>query len=333
MIYLPASHPLYLTLQELLATTAGAGENKDGLTLERLPAARPVFRLTWPDGRGAVVGKFYSSYPPATPQDFSLAQEYMIYRQASAWGLTDFPPSIPACLGHQPRLRLGLLLKDVPAPDLDFWLVKAATADKLDHLLPQLDKLACLLAFLHSRLPAGPPVSAAEALRYMLKLVRQLNQRGLLSSADRATLMAEAFAWERLFPLWPDHEVLIHGDATPTNFLFPDCRAVAVDLERLRLADRLWDLSWVAGELKHAWGWRSQNFAASEPAISHFFHAYLLAQGAVANLAPRLFAFNPFYMAMAELRIARNTYLSWEYRRELIAEAIRCLSSGRKQNL
>jgi aminoglycoside phosphotransferase (APT) family kinase protein len=125
--------------------------------------------------------------------------------------------------------------------------------------------------------------------------------------------------------------VLIHGDATPTNFLFPNGRAVALDLERLRVGDRLWDLSWVAGELKHAWGWRTTDFSGSEAAIRHFFRMYLTAAGLDPALTRRLFSLNPFYMALAELRIARNLYLTRDYRRELVAEARRCLAHGRKR--
>jgi hypothetical protein len=35
-------------------------------------------------------------------------------------------------------------------------------------------------------------------------------------------------------------------------------------------------------------------------------------------------------MALAELRIARNAYLSWDHRRWLVAEARSCLSYGRR---
>ena len=48
------------------------------------------------------------------------------------------------------------------------------------------------------------------------------------------------------------------------------------------------------------------------------------------GLAERLYRLNPFYMALAELRIARNAYLSWDYRRWLVAEARRCLAWGRR---
>ena len=105
---------------------------------------------------------------------------------------------------------------------------------------------------------------------------------------------------------------------------------VAVDLERLRAGDRLFDLSWVVGELRHAWGWRGRDFFESEAAIQTFFQAYLEALPAAAGLTQRIFALNPLYMALAELRIARNSYLAWEYRRSLVAEARRCLSFGRR---
>src|SRR3989339_401384 len=81
-----------------------------------------------------------------------------------------------------------------------------------------------------------------------------------------------------------------------------------------------WDRSWVAGELKHAWGWRTADFSGSEAAIGHFFRMYRAAAGLDPALTRRLFSLNPFYMALAELRIARNLYLSRDYRRELVAE-------------
>jgi aminoglycoside phosphotransferase (APT) family kinase protein len=143
-------------------------------------------------------------------------------------------------------------------------------------------------------------------------------------------LEQEGLAWGSLLEHFPDRQVLIHGDATPTNFLFPDGGAVALDLERLRAGDRLWDLSWVAGELKHAWGWRAGDFLGAEGPIRHFFQAYLEALGADSALTRRLLGLNPFYMALAELRIARNAYLSWDYRRALLDEALRCLTSGRR---
>ena len=115
--------------------------------------------------------------------------------------------------------------------------------------------------------------------------------------------------------------MLVHGDATPTNFLFPDGRAVALDLEKLRVGDRLWDLSWVAGELKHAWGWRTSKLGRGRSSHRTFLPGVSGGHAGDPALARRLYSLNPFYMALAELRIARNLYLTMDYRRELVAEA------------
>ena len=58
---------------------------------------------------------------------------------------------------------------------------------------------------------------------------------------------------------------------------------------------------------------------------------YLDATGLDSALTHRLFQLNPFYMALAELRIARNLYLTPNYCRELVAEARRCLAHGRRR--
>src|SRR6266700_2818012 len=47
--------------------------------------------------------------------------------------------------------------------------------------------------------------------------------------------------------------VWLHGDATPANFLFGcDMDVAAIDLERMRRGDRMFDVGRVAGELQHA---------------------------------------------------------------------------------
>jgi Ser/Thr protein kinase RdoA (MazF antagonist) len=280
-----------------------------------------------------VVGKFFGAYPPASSSDRGLLREYDNYRWAARLGLSAGGPGpgpLPRLLGRRPEVRLGLLLEDIPGPDLDRLLLRAALHGEADLLNQPLEKLAALLARFHTRPLPGGPVSPGPALRYLAKVTGQLEAQGLVNAGDRQALAAEGRLWELRLGRFADGQVLVHGDATPTNFLFPDGRCVAVDLERLRLDDRLWDLSYLAGELKHAWGWRTGHPEASEAAIRHFFTAYLAALPAAPGLADRLFALNPFYMALAELRIARNDYLSRDYRLALIAEARRCLTYGRR---
>ena len=326
---LPADHQLTRALAGLLPPDAlwpSSGE----FLLEALPSSRPVFRFTPPSGKSPVVGKFLFTYPPSSSPDRSLVREYQNYLGAPALGLGDGSRATPRLLGRCPEMGLGLLLEAIPGPDLDHLLLRACRHGEQDPLYRGLEKLAGLLTFFHTRPLAEDPVSPYPALKYLDKLRSQLQGRGLLSSEDEESLKEERLAWEARLPKFFDRRVLVHGDATPTNFLFPDGRVVALDLERLGSGDRLWDLSWVAGELKHAWGWRTGDPGLAEPCIRHFFSAYLWALSADSGLEERIHRLNPFYMALAELRIARNDYLSWDYRRGLIAEARRCLYYGRR---
>jgi Ser/Thr protein kinase RdoA (MazF antagonist) len=302
MNLLTAANPLARTLRQWLGLARlSAGE----VYVEPLPASRQVLRFTFPEADYAVVGKFFSAYPPQVSSDLSLAREYDHYRELPALGLANGRRLVPRLLGRWPEHSLAPLYRG-------------------------LGKLAHLLAFFHSRPVPVSPVSPDPALAYMDKLMAQLQEAGLLTAEDRQALAQERADWGARCRDFPDRQVLVHGDATPSNFLFPDGRAVALDLERLRIDDRLWDLSWVAGELKHAWGWRTGNWGGSEEAIRHFFRAYLAALPSDGPLIHRLYRLNPFYMALAELRIARNLYLTRDYRRGLVAEARRCLAHGRR---
>jgi hypothetical protein len=316
-------------LRRLLQNFHGIAAD-DEVAGQPLKATRPVYRFTFGDGIPAMVGKFFFSFPPVMPPDRGLVKEYQAYLQAPGFGMTGACSRIPRLLGCRPHMLLGLLLEDIPGPDLDFFLMEAASPAGQQALCDKLEKLAELLAFFHLRPQPPECVSPDAALRYFHKLMKQLAAGGVLTEEEERCFQAERAAWEKILPAFPDRRVLIHGDATPTNFLFPDGRAVGLDLERLRVADRLFDLSWLAGEIKHAWGWRFHNFAGSEPAIGHFLQAYCGAINADAGLIDRILRLNPFYMALAELRIARNDYLSWEYRRALIQEAVCCLTHGRR---
>lgn len=328
---LSTSDSLARALGKLVGPKAGSHAPAGEVQVEKLRASRKVLRFTFPEGDYAVVGKFFSAYPPQVSSDLSLVREYDNYLQLPALGLANGRRLAPRLLGRWPKRSLGLLLEAVPGPDLDQLLLQACVHRDPAPLYRGLEKLAHLLAFFHSRPAPAPPVLPDPALAYLDKVVAQLEAAELLTREDCRALAWERDAWEARFQGFSDRQVLIHGDATPTNFLFPNGRAVALDLERLRNGDRLWDLSWVAGELKHAWGWRARDLDGSEGAIRHFFRTYISAMDLDPPLTHRLYGLNPFYMALAELRIARNLYLTWDYRRELVAEARRCLTHGRRR--
>jgi aminoglycoside phosphotransferase len=324
----PAADPLIQAFRQLVGAAPVSEAFPENISVEALPSSRQVLRFTFPQG-DAVVGKFFAAYPPQISADLSLAREYANYRQLPVLGLPNGQGLTPRLLGRWPQASLGLLLEAIPGPDLDHLIQKACLHGEPTLLFRGLEKLAHLLAVFHSSPVPALPVSPAPALTYLDKVMGQLQQTGVLTREDLQGLTQELAWWEARFRDFTDVQVLVHGDATPTNFLFRNGRAVALDLEKLGVGDRLWDLSWVAGELKHAWGWRLQNLNGAEAAIGHFFWAYQTAAEVPSPLTDRLYALNPFYMALAELRIARNPYLSFDYRRELVAEARRCMAGGR----
>ena len=81
--------------------------------------------------------------------------------------------------------------------------------------------------------------------------------------------------WRDRPRMWQDRQVWLHGDATPANFLFGHGMDVAaIDLERMKRGDRMFDVGRVAGELQHAFMARLRRPARAEPFIGHFLWEY-----------------------------------------------------------
>jgi len=132
--------------------------------------------------------------------------------------------------------------------------------------------------------------------------------------------------WESLRSMWDGYTSLVHGDATPTNFIFDDNRGVtAIDLERMHIGDPVYDVGLLVAELKHHFALRILSSEAAEPYISHFLHSYARYSTLTESHFDWLAFRSRFYMALGELRIARNPWLPRGHRNWLVSEAGRCL--------
>jgi len=129
--------------------------------------------------------------------------------------------------------------------------------------------------------------------------------------------------------MWQDQQVWLHGDATPANFLFGRGMDVAaIDLERMKRGDRMFDVGRVAGELQHAFMSAVGDRDRAEPFIGHFLWEYCCHFPDRQRTFESITARAPYYMALNLLRIARNDYIGRDYGGRLVAQAKKLLRAA-----
>jgi aminoglycoside phosphotransferase (APT) family kinase protein len=156
--------------------------------------------------------------------------------------------------------------------------------------------------------------------------VEQLRTAGSIGWDESRDILRLKNLWHDRACMWQDHQVLVHGDVTPPNFLFGDGPwVIGLDLERLKSTDRVFDLGRLTAEIKHFFMQYTGNKDLAEPFIGHFLWEYACHfpdhQSAFSAITSRL----PFYMGLTLLRIARNSWITEDYRRRLLDEAKRTL--------
>ncbi len=189
-----------------------------------------------------------------------------------------------------------------------------------------LSDLAYLLSRLHNHTATGEQVRFQREFPYFDKVVARLWRRGRIHQWQIDRLYHLRWLWESDHWMYSDHQVLLHGDATPANFLSPGKhRMVAIDFERARYGDRAYDLGMIAGELQH---WALRQFggvAIAEPYIGHFLWEYARhfpnQQQAFSAITRR----TPFYQGLTLLRIARNSEFHDGYASVLVKQGLACM--------
>ena len=178
------------------------------------------------------------------------------------------------------------------------------------------------LATPHNRTANGLGVDFHQDCAYLDRLVRKLQTKQVIGACEADELSWLRDRWREKPRMWEDNQVLVHGDATPSNLLFGrGLTVIAIDLERMRRADRVFDLGRIAGELQYYFLQATGNKHAAEPFIGHFLWEYAChfpdRDRAFRSITGRL----PFQMALTLLRIARNSWVSASQRRRLVEEA------------
>jgi aminoglycoside phosphotransferase (APT) family kinase protein len=197
------------------------------------------------------------------------------------------------------------------------------------HLYWRLKALAYFLATQHNRTANGASVDFDPDCRYFDTVVGRLKKAHRIGPDDIDEFSQLRDRWRERPEMWQDRQVWLHGDATPANFLFGQGMDVAaIDLERMKRGDRMFDVGRVVGELQHAFMRDSGDWRNAEPFIGHFLWEYSChfpdREQAFESITGRV----PFYMALNMLRIARNGYIGQDYAGRLVSRAKKLLRAA-----
>jgi len=196
-------------------------------------------------------------------------------------------------------------------------------------LVPNLNWTARFLARLHEG-TADPKVKPDfdRRVMYFHKLIDNLVRYGVLKDnpvvAEGLASLVEGWADDpRMVDFIP---VLIHGDATTTNFIFPwEGGVVAIDWERAKFADPASDLGRLMAEVAHSIKQHGGNAVEAQPFVFSLAQAYCQALSGKWDKNALLDRAR-FYQALSTARIARNGWVSRLDRMALVAQAMALLS-------
>jgi Phosphotransferase enzyme family len=322
--HLAANDPLSHYLRSEILPQLGYGDASAAFRVFRFKAQNDVYLYEERHSGLRVVGKFFAGpFQPGT--DVSrrrMDREYENLLHLRGYGFEGYPHTVIRPLGRNAALSSVLIEEYSDAPRLGHFLDGAIRHGAHDPLFGKLTALAYFLATLHNRTANGLGVDFGTDCHYLDRLVGRLLRRRAIGWDDAQELYRLRDRWASQPRMWEDQQVLVHGDATPANFLLGSgLHVIAIDLERMIRADRVWDVGRITGELQHAFLQATGDRNAAEPFIGHFLWEYAChfpdRDSAFRSICGRL----PFQMALTLLRIARNDWVEESHRRRLIEEA------------
>lgn len=228
-------------------------------------------------------------------------------------------------LGRRDEMNCLLLVEYCYGEPLDSIIQRSIKNGDEALLFGKLKALAWFLAEVHNRSASREEKVDFNLIHAYIRLLISGNE-WQMSESEKEEIYSLAERWRSSSIMWGDNTVLVHGDATPSNFFFgDDMHVITFDLERVRRTDRLFDVGRLCGELQHFFLRDTGNKYKAEPFIGHFLWEYACHFPDRERTFETLTKKIPFYMGKTLLRIARNSYLDNAYRRSLVEEAFQCL--------
>ena len=203
-------------------------------------------------------------------------QEYEGLETLRQYNLIGSPHHVVRPLGFDRDINGVLAVEYYAGEEFSHAIARATHHGDDAHLYWRLKALAYFLATQHDRTANGEVVRFRCRLQVLRHGHGQTQERAHRIGPDEADELSRLRdRWRDRPQMWQDRQVWLHGDATPANFLFGDGLDVAaIDLERMKRGDRMFDVGRVAGELQHAFMRTGGGRHRAEPFISHFLWQY-----------------------------------------------------------
>ncbi|HIJ60771.1 MAG TPA: phosphotransferase [Nitrospirae bacterium] len=322
--YLNTNDPLH----SILASRLFNHISNPQFNVEQL-SSKQVYKYTEENSGIAVIGKFFDPLDSHIERVNRLKREYENIQMIRGYHFDVAPYYVVKALTKEFPIGLAVVEEFIKGKDLDHYLKKAVFQDAEKLLFDKLSLFASFLRQIHHRTYSGETLKNNEAINYIYSLITYLSKYTVIDHQDLKNYEILIQKWDDYGLLRNNLKVIIHGDTTPTNFIFTnEGSIVAIDMERMRQGDPAYDVGMVCGELKHAFLWRCNSLQKSEPFIRHFIKEYVKDSPNPIDEFKTLTSRLPFYMALTELRISRNKYLDWSYRKKIAKEAYNCLQGG-----
>jgi len=329
--YVAGEDPLHGFLSMIMRDHLGVCEPHLAFRVYRLSGSNEVYGYQEKSSSVKVICKFYGTRfrTDLDKAAWMARQEYDCLETLRRYDLVGSPHHVIRPLGLSRDINGVLAVEHYSGEEFSHAIAHATQHRGDAHLYWRLKALAYFLATQHIRTANGATVDFDPDCRYFDTVVGRLRKARRIGPRDADELSGQRDRWRDRPQMWQDRQVWLHGDATPANFLFGHgIDVAAIDLERMKRGDRMFDLGRGAGELQHAFMRDCRDRHRAEPFIRHFLWEYSCHFPDREQTFESVSGRAPYYMALNLLRIARNDYIGQDYATRLVTQAKRLLQAA-----